>query len=397
MKNAFALALACLLIGCSKPDKTGHVQAAKLPEAIPVRTSAAAVRHIDRTIFVTGSLNPDESVTVSSEVQGRVSRILADFGQNVRKGQVLVELDKQEYQIQLERAKAALAQALARIGLSPGQEDSPPESTAGMRQATAQLEDAKFKYESAQRLVKSGDISQEHFTELEKAYRAREAAYEGSRDELRTQWANMESLRADVKLAQKRLNDATVRAPFDGAVTQKLVSPGQYTKENTSLLTVVKVTPLRLRVEIPESAAAEVRIGSLLSFATSAVPGREFHAVVRELNPALDAKSRSLTVEARLAESDVRLRPGMFVQVRLITSRGAEVVVVPKQAVYSLAGMTKIFVIRNGRAVEQRVPAGQEYEGWMEVPRDQVQSGEPVAVSNLPLLVNGAQVKRNGA
>ena len=89
---------------------------------------------------------------------------------------------------------------------------------------------------------------------------------------------------------------------------------------------------------------------------------------MRELNPSLDPKSRTLTAEARLPHEDARLRPGMFVQVQLVAQKGAEAVVVPKEAVYTVAGLTKLFVIRDGRAVEQRINPGQEWDGWMEVP-----------------------------
>jgi RND family efflux transporter MFP subunit len=391
--SLLALALAAAA-GCAKqPDpKVAEAASQKAPEPLPITASKAELRKIDRVISVTGSLNPDETVTINSEVIGKVTAIKFDFGQAVRKGDVLAEIDKQEFQIQVERSKAALAQALARLGLSPGQENTPPTSTASLRQAQAQLDDAKFKYESAAKLVKTGDISQERYTELEKAYRAREAAVESSRDELRMQWASMESLRSDVKLAEKRLNDSTMRAPFDGVVSQKHVSVGQYLKDNTAIVTLVKTNPMRLRVEVPETAAGVVRLGTALTFTTDAIPGKQFQAIVRELNPSLDSKSRSLTAEARLTTSDPRLRPGMFAQVNLILAREVDVLMVPKQAIYTIAGLTKLFVIRDGKAVEVRVQPGFEQNGWVEIQQDSVHPNDRVAISNLGVLVNGSPV-----
>jgi RND family efflux transporter MFP subunit len=342
---------------------------------------------------VTGSLHPDETVTVSFEVAGRVARIPVDFGHQVRKGQIIAELDKQEFTLQLERSRAALAQALARLGLDPSQENVTPDTTPAIRQAQAQLEDVRFRYESAAKLYKTGDISQERYNELEKMLRARQAAVDAARDELRTALASIRGLRADVGLAQKRLTDTTVRAPFDGAVSARLVAPGQYTKDNTPIVTLVKTNPLRLRLEAPESAAGEVRVGTSLTFTTDSIPNKQFHAVVRELNPGLDARSRLLTAEARLVETDARLRPGMFVQVELVVSRNAPVLMVPREALHSVAGLTKVFVIRNDRAVEVRVPPGIVRGGWVEIPSDQVKPGEPVAVSNLSMLVDGAPVQ----
>ncbi len=387
-----AAILAVFTIGCSR-SKQVEAASSKAPEPQLVLVAATESRRIDRSISVTGSLSADESITISPEVQGRVKAIYFDFGQAVRKGQVVAEIDPAEYQIQVERSKAALAQSLARLGLTPGEENTPPESTAAGRQAKAQMEDARSKFESAAKLVKTGDISRERYVELEKQYAARKAGLDATQDDLRAMWMSMEGLRADVKLAEKRLNDCTLRAPFDGSVSQKHVSPGQYIKDNTAVISLVKSWPLRLRVDVPETAAGNVKAGTLLAFTTDADAGAEFHATVRELNPALDAKTRSLSVEARLNENNPRLRPGMFVQVRLTTERNAETTVVPRRAIYTVAGLTKFFVIRDGRAIEQRIPPGRDLEGWTEVPVGTVKAGELVAISNVAQLVSGATVR----
>jgi RND family efflux transporter MFP subunit len=268
-----------------------------------------------------------------------------------------------------------------------------PETTPSIRQAQAQMEDARSKFRTAESLVKTGDISQERFTEMQKQYQARLAVYEAARDEARTLMAQVQALKAEVALARKRLNDATVRAPFDGSVSEKLLSPGQYIKENTPIVTLVKTHPLRLRVEVPETAAGVVKEGSTLTFTTDAAPGSRFSAVVRELNPALDPKSRTLTAEARLTQSDPRLRPGMFVQVELVVKKGTEAIIVPKRAIYSVAGLTKVFTVRDGRAVEHRIATGQEVGEWVAVPREAVNAGDQVAISGLQQLVNGLPVK----
>ncbi len=391
--RTLALLLPAVLAGCGGGKKSEVQAASKAADPISVKVATAEGRTLEKSISVTGSLNPDETVTIASEVSGKVMTISTDFGRTVRKGDVVAEIDRTEYQIQLERTLAAFNQALARLGLKPGEENKPPTSTAMSRQAQAQLEDAKSKFESATRLVKSGDVSQERFTELEKTYRARQAAYEASQDDLRTMWMSMESLRADVKMAEKRLKDTVVRAPFDGAIMQKHVSPGQYIKDNTPILTLVKVNPLRLRVEVPESATWNIRIGTPLSFTTDAAPGVQFNATVREMNPTLDVKNRTLTAEARLTTTDTRLRPGMFVQVQLVTERASQAVMVPKQALYNVAGLTKVFAIRGGRAVEFRIAPGRESDGWVEVPAGQIHAGDQIAVSNVPTLINNSEVR----
>lgn len=398
-RNISALIIAgCILLsGCARQQDKAEAASTKQPEPIAVRMAPVETRKVDKTISVTGSLHPDETVAVSSEVPGRVSSILVDFGQSVRKGQVLAELDKQELSLAVDRTKAAMAQALARLGLDPSQVDSRPDSTPSIRQAVAQMEDAKSKFDNASRLVKTGDISQERFTEMQKVYQSRQAALDAARDESRTLMANVQALKAEMKLAQKRLADATVRAPFDGSVEQKLVSPGAYLKENTPLLTLVKTNPLRLRVDIPESAVGSVRIGTTLTFTTDAAQQDSFIAVVRQLNPSVDQKSRTLVAEARLPNNDPRLRPGMFVQVQLMMQKGVKAIMVPKEAVYTVAGLTKLFVIRDGRAVEKRILTAEETNGWIEVASDVASPGERVATSALNQLVTGTPVKSGGA
>ena len=206
------------------------------------------------------------------------------------------------------------------------------------------------------------------------------------------------ALEADLKIAEKRRGDTVVRAPFDGVVGEKLISAGQFVKDNIGILKLVKVYPMRLRLEVPEAAANAVKVGTPLTFSTDAANGVQFKAVVRELNPSLDARNRTLTAEARLVQAgigaDTRLRPGMFVQVKLVTERASKVVMVPRQALYSIAGLTKLFKIENGEARLITFTPGPEQDGFVEVPGGVLQNGDRVAINELAALTNGVKVKQ---
>ena len=382
--------------GCGSQHAAQSAEATgEAPKTVAVRTVAAELRQVDRTISVTGSLQADESVNVTPEVPGRLSQIYADFGSTVKKGQLLAQIDPEEFNLQLERTKAALTQALARLGLPPDA-TAKPETTPALQQAKAHLEDAKFKYESAQRLVKTGDISQDRYNETEKAYNAAQAAHDAALYDMRVQAANVDALRAEVKLAEKRLRDTSIRAPFDGRVSERQASPGQYVKDANTIVSLVKTWPLRLRAEIPEAAIAGVQVGSRLSFSTDAAPG-SFEAQVTEINPSLDSRSRTLTVEAKLTKSDPRLKPGMFVQVELVTARNQEIVTVPKSAIYTVAGLSKLFVIQNGKAHQRLLADGMAGDSWVEVPKSDVPPGTSVAIDNLDVLVDGLAVQERRA
>ena len=293
---------------------------------------------------------------------------------------------------QLERAKANVVNLSARLGMKSPEEPYPT-VTAAMRQARANYDDAKSKYESAAKLVQSGDISRERANELEKALQARQAVIDSARDEMNGLIAQLRAQKADLEIATKRLADTVIRAPFDGGISAKLISPGQYIKDNTPVATLVKTSPLRLRVEVPENYSALIRVGSVVTFTTDAAPGKEFSAVIQKLNPTFDSKSRTLLAESKVAVADARLRPGSFVQVKLVTKKSEAVVMVPRLAVYSVAGLNKVYVIRNGKAVEVRMAPGAEVDGYAEAPAGAVAAGEAIAVSNLLNLVNGAAVR----
>jgi RND family efflux transporter MFP subunit len=378
--------------GCGVQSAGEQVSAVAVKEPLAVKTAGVESRTVERSISVTGSLQPDETTTISNEIAGRLAVIHFDFGQRVRKGQVVAELDKRELQLQLDRMNAALAQTLARIGLTPEQVDVTPETTPGIRQAQAQMENARTKFESAAKLVKTGDIANDRHVELEKAYRAAEATLDAAQQELRVVLASVQSIKADVALAEKRLDDATIRAPFDGSVGERMASPGEYLRQNAPIVQLVKAYPLRLRADIPETGAAAVRVGTRLDFTTAAIPGERFAAVVREVNPSLDARSRSLSAEARLTTKDSRLRPGMFVQVEMVVQHDAEIVVVPKSAIRTVAGLNKVFTIEGGKAVERKVILGKEHDGFVEIREADFGADAAVAVDHLAELTDGAEV-----
>ena len=382
-----------VLAACSKKEDPSAVKAASAPlPKIEVTVARAESRKVERIVNVTGSLAPDETTTVSTEVPGRIAKIFVDFGSWVKPGQLLAELETTEATLNLERGRANLAQALARIGLDPNQAGTKPSSTPATREAEAQMLDARSKYENAKKLVASGDIAKERFEEYEKTYQARQAAFDAMRDDVRVQLANIQALRAEVGLLEKRLRDTRVYAPFEGQVSERHVAPGQYVKENVPFFTIVKKWPLRLVVHLPETAVMAVRPGTELKFTTDALPGATFKAVTQQINPSLDAQSRSLTAEARLDGFDQRLKPGMFVQVQLVAAHAVDAVMVPKEALLEVAGLTKLFTVRDGKAVEHRITPGAQSGNLVEVSGAQIQPGDTVVTSSLPSLVTGAEL-----
>jgi RND family efflux transporter MFP subunit len=160
---------------------------------------------------------------------------------------------------------------------------------------------------------------------------------------------------------------------------------------NGKIVTLVKINPLRLRADVPESSAAAVRTGQTVNVTVDAFPNRTFTGRVARIGPSLDEKTRALTIEAEVANAGNLLRPGMFAKSRLITAANAPAVMVPQRAVALAAGLSKVFVIENGKAVERIVKTGKTDGDLIEIVEG-VKDGETVAISNLDKLQSGTDV-----
>lgn len=389
---AVLAAISLAVAGCSKSPGASAADN-KADEATEITVAAAEERRVERTAEVVGSLVADEEVQISNDVAGFLAAVHVDLGSRVQKGQLLAEMDRRDFETRVQQARAALAQVRARLGLAEGQDSVNPEDTTMVRQARAAMEDARSKYESAQKLIQTGDIPQQRFVELEKAYNARQAGYEAAVEDVRSQFAQLQARKADLALAEKQLADATIKAPVSGSVTAKLVSAGQYIKEKVPLLVLVKDDVLRLRAQVPESAASAIRVGQDVSFITDAFPGRTFSAQVTRISTALDARARTLVAEANVPNAERVLKPGMFARVTVVVEKDSLAVTVPRAALYEFAGLTKMFVVEGDRVKELRVQPGMSQDNWVEIPGGAIRRGALVATNNLDRLEDGNLVK----
>lgn len=388
--------LAGLAVSCGGSNAdAGPVEGAT---ETPLEITVAQVREVpvDRQVQVVGTLLAKEQVTLTSKMSGTVREVHVDFGSAVRRGQLLIALDPEEFQIAVNRAEAALAEASAAIGLDPyGDEDKVAiDETPTVAEASSMLADARTKLESASRLIETRDIPEQRYLELQKTVQMREAAFRRAKDQVRAQIALVKTRKAELALAKKRVADTRLYAPFDGSVVERHVSPGEFVRDDGALVTVAQTNPLRLRARIPETGAAGARVGAELSFQTDAYPNRDFSATVTEVSPVLDPASRTLVGEAMVNNSQGLLKPGMFAKVFLVAAKNAKAVMAPKSAVLYFGGLTKVFVIQSDGSVQERViQTGLERDNWVEIVGGGVQPGDTVATDLLDKLSSGAKVR----
>jgi RND family efflux transporter MFP subunit len=210
-------------------------------------------------------------------------------------------------------------------------------------------------------------------------------------DAVNQQVAMVEQQQAAINLARKNLGDTVVRAPISGAVKEKTQARGAYVPVGGKILTLVRTNPLRLRADIPETYAAMVRVGQTITLTTDAFPDRTFSGRVARIGASLNEQTRALTVEATVSNPGNLLRPGMFAKSQLVTNRNGAAVMIPTKAVYTIAGLNKVFVIENGKAVEKLVKTGSADGELIEI-TEGIHEGDQVATSNLDKLQQGTVV-----
>ena len=174
-------------------------------------------------------------------------------------------------------------------------------------------------------------------------------------------------------------------------MARRHVSAGEYVKENSVLFTLVVADPLKYTGSIPERFAPEVRPGQPLQLSVEAFPGRTFGGQVTRAAPAVDVQTRTLSLEGRVPNSDGRLKPGFFAKGVVFTRKEEGVAFVPADSVTYFVGLTKVFVVADGKVQERQVRTGTREAGWVEI-AEGVKPGETVVTGNLSQLFNGAPV-----
>ncbi|HEX2521156.1 MAG TPA: efflux RND transporter periplasmic adaptor subunit [Terriglobia bacterium] len=386
--------LPLLYWGCSKSQEQA-VRAADAgrPEPLPVRTASIIERRVERTVEVVGTLKADQEVVVSSELRGTIEELPVDLGSVVRQGQVLARLSSREFQLRVDQAEAALQQARSRLGLRGDSERLAPEQNSEVRQAKAALDEARLRYDRATTLIKNGDIPQERYDQAEIGFQSAEARYQAAQDNFYNQLAVIQQRVAELQLARKELNDATIRSPLDGSVSVRHVTRGEYIKAETPIVTIVKSNPLRLQAVVPEVAVSSIRVNIPVTLSIDAYPGQVFKGSISRISPSLDEKARTLTVEATVANAGGTLKPGLFAKVQVLVNKQSPAVMAPVESLLTFAGLTKLFVIENNQVVERVVKTGRRHGDYIEI-LEGAKVGERVAVENLGKLTNGLAVTR---
>lgn len=359
---------------------------------VVVRTLEAKEEHVDRVVEITGTLAGSEEVTVSAEVEGRVERVAADLGDVVKEGGLLVQLAPHVPRLQAAQADADYATALARVGVDDGKlDEATPDKVAGVRRAASEREDARRNLSRIQELWDKKVAAQADLDTARSRDVVADAAFQAAHDEAMANIAVARSRRAALGLARKRVADTSIVSPVGGIVAERLVSLGELVAPGQAVARVVISDNLKLRGDVPERYADVVVKGLALDVEAGALGARARGAVAR-VGPMVDAASRTFPIEAVFENTDGKLKPGSFARAHVVTGVDEAVIAVPETAVSSLAGVTKVYVFDDGKAVERRVQVLRKRGSDALVSGD-IKPGDAVIITAIARLFPGAPVE----
>src|SRR3954464_608492 len=403
MRFVLVLALSLIAAGCDNATSGqtasgggagGRGGRGRGGQTVATETVTVQRMAVQREVDLSGTLLSPDQARVSSEVAGIIRDVPVQLGTEVRAGDLLFRLEPRELQLALDRAEGQLHQIEAQLGIDHSEAQRPPsdDQIASVRQAMANRDDARNTFKRAQQLHDRGLMSQVDFDTADTRVKIAEANYQAAVDNIHALKATLQDRRAAWELAQKKVSDAAIKAPVAGSVSERLVQPGEFIRENTPVATIVQMNPLKLKTAIQEKFAGLIRPGQAVEFAVEAFPGRMFAGKVAYVGPAVDQATRTFAVEALVDNNDRMLKPGFFTKGVVHTHLDENVMAVPEDAISTLAGVSTVYVIENGKARQQQVTLAARQDKLVEVTSG-LKGDETLATTNLSQLATGVSVR----
>jgi membrane fusion protein, multidrug efflux system len=326
---------AAALLLCFVFPAWGQKPTAALPvKAVPAKLARAVVE-----TGAVGSLRADEAIVIRPEIAGRIERIAFDEGQSVKRGALLVTLDAAE-------TRALVTSSRAQAALD------------------------KQRLERAEDMRRKGFISQQALDELQSAYTRS---------------------RAKQREDEAKLAKSEIRAPFPGVAGLRQVSEGAYVAAGTDIARLEKIDQLKLDFRVPETYLAQLKSGLAVSVAVDAFPQAGFAGKIYAIEPAVDEQTRTVLARARVANAELKLRPGMFARVQLTLGVRENAVWIPEESIVPRGQDSYVFRVVDGKVELVQVQTGTRKVGEVEIMKG-VAAGDVVVTEGTQRLAPGMQV-----
>jgi len=334
---AVTISLAFSQVGCG--SKSANANAGGGGFTVPVETAKVTTQRLEEKLTTVGTLDANESVDLKSEIDAIVGKITFAEGTPVKKGQLLIQFDAAKWQAQYQVAKVA-------------------------------LENAKVRSDRADRLFKADSVSQQEYDDSH---------------------ASLKTAEATLALLDARLKETQILAPFDGLVSERLISPGAYVKAGDNLVRLVDLNPVKVSFGVPERYLTQLKLGQKVAARVASIRDRQFVGEVYFIDPQVDVMTRTIKVKAKIDNANGELRPGLFANIELTLDVHDNSLVIPEEAILAQVGATTVFVVSNQMAMIRSVKTGLRVPGKVEITEGLVQ-GEEVVTAGHQKLFPGVKV-----
>jgi membrane fusion protein, multidrug efflux system len=346
---------------------------AEAQEPLRVAVILAHAEDRSRELTLPGNLVAIQDTFVYARASGYVRRWLVDIGDRVRDGDVLAELETPEVDQQLKQSQAALSQ-----------------QRAALAQAQANLDFALTTANRYQPLFEAGVVSKQITDQASAQAKVWQANVHAAE-------ANIVAQAANVAQYEELVSYGRVTAPFDGAISERLIDVGSLVNAGSGansqpLFHLVAIDPMRVFVQVPQTYAPSVQPGEAAEVAVRQYPGRKFAGRVTRMASALDPASRTLNTEIEVPNRGRELLPGMYAEVEMTAAVSHPVVRVPASAVIADAQGVHVAVVDGGRVHLVRVRPGRDFGSVIELVEG-LSGGEPLIVTPPTSVTEGTQVQ----
>jgi multidrug efflux pump subunit AcrA (membrane-fusion protein) len=412
--------------GCAHDGSDPAPSGLTASRVVPVTVAPLEHRTVERTVEVIGTLRGWEQVTLGTKRTGRVVKVHHDMGDRVKPGEPLVELDPVDAKLGVQQAESKYLGELVKLGITKRQAEDFVKrygiseelligqvADAAITKVPAVVQKRVAKEKAVQNLARQRALTQrgagtpQELEDAENELRTSAANYDDAIQTARTVIATAVASKVALGQSEQTLIDMTIRAPtpkllppgltrtspLSYGVTKRQVSEGQMIKEGEAVVELIIEDPVRLWSQVPEQYAEGVRVGQRVRISTRAHPGVAIEGTVARINPSVDSSSRTFQVETLVPNERGLLRPGGFAKASIVIDAETQAPVVPVESIVRFAGVTKLFIVENGKARSiNDIKTGSEGRGWVEVASQQLPSSADVVTTGQSQLAEGTPV-----
>lgn len=380
------LLTALVFAGCG--GETGQEEAGET-RAIPVEVAEVTKGTVTVYDTVTGSLSPAAEVAVVPKLGGTVQEIMVSVGEQVQKGQLLVQLDTKDIEAQVRQAEAAVEAAKTAYA------NAEAKIPTALQIAQANYDAAKNAYDRMEFLYQEGGISEQQLenakTQLEVAG-AQLADAQNAHLQLETLKAQVKQAEAAYEAAKTQLDNAYLTAPIPGVITAVHIEVGQMTGPSTPVVTIAQLDPIYAEFTLTESQVGKLNKGDEVRVQVSAAGEEPLVGTVTEVPPSADPYTRGYKVKVEIANAQGLLKGGMTAQIGLALESISDVIVVPVNSVVTKENQQNIYLLEGDKVRQCPVEILLQNDQMAAV-AGEVEAGDQIVVAGQHLLQDGSSVK----